>query len=111
MGKWARKRRTGSNAQYGMVSPPTGADMTIGAPATPSTPITRVTAQPPGTDQWSPRAILVATGAVTQGGISAATPIGAPTAAAATTYKIQVAYYLGTLQVSAWATLGTITTP
>ena len=111
MGKWARKRRTGSNAAFGIMPAPNAADFSIGTPAVPTTPINRLVSIPAPATDWSVRSIRTATGAISMSGISAVTPINANTAVAATAYKIQVAWFAGTVQLSDWTTLGTITTP
>jgi hypothetical protein len=111
MGKWARKRRTGSNMMQGIMSAPLAADFSIGAVASPTTPINRLVAIPSPATDWRTRTIRVSDGNEQYSGISAATPINALTSLAATTYKIQVAWYRGTAQQSEWTTLGTVTTP
>lgn len=105
-------KRAGGNASYGVMPPPDVSLFVVSPAATPSTLVTRSGSIPAPAIEWAVRTITVATGAEIATGATAGTTRNANTALAATTYKIQVAWYgAAMLRLSEWQTLATVTTP
>lgn len=112
MGKWAQYQKRGTARASGPLGAPSGADWSVGTPAVPATPINRIAAIPSGADAWSPQSQLASGGAIiSNGAIASGTPLNVGTPVAATAYRVRIAWFRGTLQVSDWSDWKPCTTP
>lgn len=112
MGKHAQYLKRGTARQAGSIGAPIAGDFTVGTPAVPNTTVTKVASFPSPATQWRPRTIVVSSGVVAYGGVTSGASISAPTAAAATQYRVQVVWINAAgIEISEWFTAGTITTP
>jgi hypothetical protein len=106
MGKFAQYLKRGSASQHGLMSGPIDADWTVGTPTATTIPLTRVAAIPAGATQMLWRAINAATGAL--GSPFNGSPLSGLTTA--TQYKVQAAWFNGSIQVSDASPVKLVTT-
>lgn len=112
MGKWASYRKRGSAAQHGFLQAPQIGDWTVGAPTATTLTITRVAAIPGGASSMGILTVNVLTGNfVSLTGPTASTPFNVTGLTPATAYRLQAAWFSGTLRISDWSAplLGTTT--
>lgn len=109
MGKWARKRRTGSNPVFGSMPAPVAGDFTAPVGAAPNTTVNRIVAAPSPATGYYTRSVAVVSGANINNAYQTAAAGTVSTPTAGVQYRIYAAWGNATDRLSEFFLVNTVT--